>query len=60
MFGALKFGEMMIAESVIGEMVDCSGNLIELCLDKFTDVFVRTFHVRLSWDFSTVLYITRL
>lgn len=40
MFGALKFGEMMIAESVIGEMVDCSGNLIELCLDKFTDVFV--------------------
>lgn len=30
----------MIAESVIGEMVNCLGNLIELCLDKFMDVFV--------------------
>lgn len=60
MFGAMKFGEMTIAERAIGEMFDCSGNLIELSLDKFTDVFVRTSYVRLNCDFSTVLYITRL
>lgn len=48
MFGAMKFGEMMIAERAIGEEFDCSGNLIELCSDKFTDVFVRTSHVRLN------------
>lgn len=56
----MKFGEMTIAERAIGEMFDCSGNLIELSLDKFTDVFVRTSYVRLNCDFSTVLYITRL